>query len=98
MENPYFQRKTARQAGCQIDFSIQTKHDTVYICEIKFSRHEIGNEIIKEVSKKIANLKLPKHISRRPVLIHVNGVKDEVIDEQFFSNIIDFSELLKKPN
>lgn len=95
MENPYFQKKTTRQAGCQIDYMIQTKHDTVYICEIKFKRHEIGMSIIKEVTEKINNLKLPKHISRRPVLIHVNGVKDEVIDEQFFSKIIDFSQVLE---
>jgi len=94
MENPHFQRKTTRQAGCQIDYMIQTKHDTVFICEIKFNRCEIGNEIIKEVSEKMEKLKLPKHISRRPVLIHVNGVKDEIIDEQFFSKIIDFSEAL----
>lgn len=96
MENPYFQRKTQRHAGCQIDYMIQTKYDTVYLCEIKFSRHETGNEIIKEVSEKMDKLKLPKHISRRPVLIHVNGVKDEVLDELFFHKIIDFTDVLER--
>lgn len=96
MENPYFQRKTTRHAGCQIDYLIQTKHDTVYVCEIKFSRREIGSEIIKEMREKMIRLKLPKHISRRAVLIHIYGVKDDVIDEQFFSNIIDFGEILNE--
>lgn len=94
MGNPYFQRKTTKQASCQIDYMIQTKHDTVYICEIKFQRKEIGKDIIDEVKEKIEKIVLPKYVSRRPVLIHVNGVKDEVIDEQYFTKIIDFSEML----
>lgn len=29
-----------------------------------------------------------------PVLIHVNGVSDTVVDQQYFTKIIDFSEIL----
>lgn len=92
--NPYFQRKTLRSEGCQIDYMIQTKHDTVYICEIKFTRSEIGIDIINEVKKKMNSLALPKSISRRAVLIHVNGVHEEVYDNQFFYKIIDFGSFL----
>ncbi len=95
ISGPYFQRQTTRQPGCQIDYMIQTKHDILYVCEIKFRREEIGTSIITEMQNKLQNLKIPKHISRRPVLIHVNGVKDEVIDAGFFSAIIDFGSLLK---
>ncbi len=31
LDNPYFQRKTVRQAGCQIDYMIQTRLNTLFI-------------------------------------------------------------------
>ena len=37
-----------------------------------------------------------KAFSIRMVLIHVNGITDAVANSEFFSNIIDFSELLSK--
>ena len=94
--NPFFQRKTHRQLGCQIDYLIQTKFSSVYVCEIKFSRFEIKPGVINEVKEKISKLKLPKHFSYRPVLIHVNGVREDVVDSGFFAEIIDFSNLLKE--
>lgn len=90
-DNPFFQKKTKRQSGCQIDYLIQTKFNTVYICEIKFSQREIGTSIIEEVQEKIDKLSLPKHFSYRPVLIHVNGVTEEVEESGYFSAIIKFS-------
>jgi AAA+ ATPase superfamily predicted ATPase len=93
--NPFFQRHTARQPGCQIDYLIQTRFDTAYVCEIKFSRFEIGPEIINEMERKIERLKLPRHFSYRPILIHVNGVREDVHDSNFFAKIIDFSEFLQ---
>ncbi len=92
--NPYFQRKTARLNPLQIDYLIQVKQDTVYICEIKFNRNLIQKEVIEEMRRKANKLVLPKHISKRFVLIHVNGVSDELVDEQFFQYIIDFGELM----
>lgn len=93
--NPFFQRKTITQPGCQIDFLIQTKFNNVYVCEIKFSKHKIGHSIIKEVAEKIEKLKLPKNFSCRPVLICANGAQDEVVNNGFFSEIIYFEQLLK---
>lgn len=90
-ENPFFQRKTVRSAGCQIDYMIQTKFGTLYVCEIKFSKSEIGLSIIEEVQKKIDAIALPRSFSCRPVLIHVNGVTEEVIDSGYFASIVDFS-------
>ncbi|MFA6037354.1 MAG: ATP-binding protein [Legionellales bacterium] len=93
-DNPYFQRKTERIKGCQIDYLIQTKYNTLYVCEIKFSKNILGRDIVNEVSNKISAITIPKHFSYRPVLIHVNGVSDEVIESDFFSTIIDFGQLL----
>jgi AAA+ ATPase superfamily predicted ATPase len=94
-ENPYFQRKTARQQGCQIDYLIQTRFHSIYIFEIKFLRYEIKTNVIDEVKEKLQRIKLPRHFSYRPVLVHVNGVSQEVIDSGFFAEIFDFSQLLE---
>jgi len=93
-DNPFFQRTTLRTAGCQIDYLIHTRFNTLYVCEIKFSKKEIGANIINEMRQKIERLKYPKGFSCRPVLIHVNGVTDSVLESGFFVNIIDFSQLL----
>jgi AAA+ ATPase superfamily predicted ATPase len=93
-ENPFFQRKTLRNQGCQIDYLIQTKHGSLYICEIKFLKNTINSSIIEEVEKKFKKLTFPKGLSCRFVLIHVNGVDNSLIESDFFYRIIDMSELL----
>lgn len=94
MDGPYYQRNTTKHPACQIDYLIQTKFNTLYLCEIKFSKHKIEKKVIKECEAKIAALKLPAGVSCRPVLIQVNGVQDSIIESEFFAAIIDFSELL----
>jgi len=64
------------------------------VCEVKFSKKPIGPRIIEEVKEKTKRLKVPRRFSIRPILIHVNGVEDSVIDEGYFDKIIDFSQLL----
>ncbi len=93
-DNPFFQRSTLRTSGCQIDYLIQTRFNTLYLCEIKFRKNPIDLKIIPEIKKKLTNLLVPRGFSCRPVLIHVNGVDDEVINSGFFSAIIDFTKLL----
>jgi hypothetical protein len=48
-DNPFYQRKTARQAGCQIDYPIQAKYNTLYVCKTKFSGNAIGSSAIPEL-------------------------------------------------
>ncbi len=91
--NPYIQSETKDKRGCQIDYVVQTKFNVLYIIEIKFSKNEISTNVITEVEEKIQRLKLPKGISVRPILIHVNGVSPGVIEKDYFATIIDFSEL-----
>lgn len=93
--NPFFQRKTTRNQGCQIDYMIQTKENSLYVCEIKFSKNKIGAQVIDEVKEKINRIKYPKGFSFRPVLIHVNGVSPDLVELDYFSHIIDFSDFLK---
>jgi len=89
---PFFQRATKRQKGAQVDLLIQTRHNTLYVCEIKFSTNEIKRSVITEMEKKIKNLSVPKGFSIRPVLIHVNGVSQAVKESELFNDIVDFSE------
>lgn len=96
-ENPFFQRPSSNQQGCQIDYLIQTRFNVLYICEIKFSREKIKSSITDEVSEKIRRIKIPKQFSLMPVLIHVNGITDQVAESELFAHIIDFGEILKDP-
>lgn len=95
IDGPFFQRSTTKTKGCQIDYLVQTKTATLYACEIKFSRNEIKLDIINEMKNKLSNLSIPRGFSYLPVLIHVNGVHDTVLDKNYFFKVIDFSELLE---
>ncbi len=91
---PFVQKAGARQKGCQVDYLIQTRFRNFFVCEVKFKQDVIGKEVIHEMEEKLASLKYPKGFSCRPVLIHVNGVSEEVVDSGFFASIVDFSDLL----
>lgn len=95
MDGPFFQNQAARQAGCQIDYMVQTRFNTLYVCEVKFSKNPIGPRVIKEMQEKTKRLKVPKRFSIRPVLIHVNGIEDSVLDQGYFDKVIDFGQLLE---
>ena len=94
MDGPFFQNAAARQPGCQIDYMVQTRFNTQYICEVKFSKNTIDRQVIEEMKEKTKRLKIPKHFSIRPVLIHVNGLESSVLDEEYFDKVIDFGQLL----
>ncbi len=92
---PFFQKATARRKRCQIDVLLQTYDRVLYLVEIKFSKHPIGCGIKQEIEEKIHRLHLPRGFSVKPILIHVNGVTENLEDERFFNRIINFTELLK---
>ncbi|MBA2729007.1 MAG: AAA family ATPase [Parachlamydiaceae bacterium] len=92
--NPFFQRMTKKHPGCQIDYLIQTRFNILYVCEFKFLKDAVGKGVINEVQQKIARLAPPKRFSILPVLVHVNGVSQEVVKSGFFAKIIDFGNAL----
>ncbi len=96
VDNPYYQKRTKRILGCQIDYMIQTRMNTLFVCECRFSQRSISKKIIHEIQQKIKNIAIPKNFTCVPVLIHVNGVDDEVIEADYFYKIIDFRELLER--
>lgn len=94
-DNPFFQRKNTKQRGCQIDYLIQTQHNTLYICEIKYSKNEIGIQIIDEMEEKINRLSIPKGFSYRTVLIYMNGMNELLEESRYFSHTIDLGDFLR---
>lgn len=94
MDGPFFQTSTKRQPGCQIDYLVQTRFNNLYLCEVKFSKNLVSRKVIEEVEEKRKRLKVPRHFSIRPVLIHVNGVDEGVMDEGTFNKVIDFGQVL----
>lgn len=93
-DNPYFQTTTKIQLGCQIDFLIQTRLNTLYVIEIKFSKNQIGLNVVESVKEKINRLNLPKNMVCIPVLVHVNGISEQLVAENYFYSIIDFGSFL----
>lgn len=94
-DNPYRQFPSKRKRGCQIDYLIQTRDKCLYLCEIKFSSTPIGTSVIQEIEDKISALSMPRGFSVRPILIHMNGVTPALLAEEYFSNIVDFSQFLE---
>ena len=41
MDGPFFQSPTTKQQGCQIDYMIQTRFHTLYLCEVKFKKGQL---------------------------------------------------------
>jgi AAA+ ATPase superfamily predicted ATPase len=94
-DGPYFQTKTKLRQGCQIDYLVQSKYGTLHLVEIKFSRKPLGRQVIKEIQERIASLSKSTHQSIIPVLVHVNGVEESVLEADIFARIIDFSKMLE---
>lgn len=90
--SPYFQKKTLRTEPCQIDLLIQTKH-SLYVCEIKF-RKKVESSLVQEVQEKIHRLKVPKHISVRPVLVYAGELSENLENDDYFTARIPFGDLL----
>lgn len=94
-DNPYIQRATKTKKGCQIDYLIQTQFNTLYLCEIKYSKDPVPKSIIAELQQKIDVLSIKRNFSVRPVLIHCNSVSEAVEESGFFAHIINFSDFLE---
>lgn len=94
MDNPYFQKASGRKKGCQIDYLIQMRSNTLFVCEVKMRRRELGLEVIDAMKTKIASLRLPKGFGVSPVLFHLGPVSDALLSSRYFYRIVDISEFL----
>lgn len=93
IDNPYFQKASGRKKGCQIDYLIQTHSNTLFICEVKMRRRELGLEVIDAMKAKITSLSLPKGFGVSPVLFHLGPISDALLSSRYFYRIIDIADL-----
>lgn len=91
---PYRQTKTSIVQGCQIDYLIQTKTNSLFICEFKFKKREISSEIITQMQEKISRLKTPKGFAKVAILFHLSGVAPSVATNTYFYRIVDIADFL----
>lgn len=94
-QGPYRQTKTTIQQGCQIDYLMQSKTNSLFICEFKFKKRELSGEIITEMQDKISRLKTPKGFAKVAVLFHLSGVASSVATNPYFYRIIDIADFLE---
>jgi AAA+ ATPase superfamily predicted ATPase len=94
-DSPYLQRAGKTQAGCQIDYMIQTELNSLFICEIKFSKNTISSKVIQELQDKIKALKKPKHLACLPVVIYFGEASEAVLDSSTLFKAIDFQEFFR---
>lgn len=90
----FYQKPTTTRKGCQIDSLIQLRTGVLFAVEIKFSRNILGVEIVEDMKMKLAQLDKPKNVVVNPVLIHLNGVSDGIVDSNFFYRIINLNDWL----
>ena len=93
-QGPLSKRLEKKGARFQIDFIIQTRTKSVYICEIKFSSSRIGSEIVDEVEEKAKKLKVPHGFAIIPVLITNAEVTSGVVNSNYFGKLVHIGELL----
>lgn len=93
IDNPYFQKAGNRKKGCQIDYLIQMRSNTFFVCEVKMCRRELGLEVIDEMRAKIATLSVPKGFGISPVLFYLGPISDALLSSRYFYRIIDIADL-----
>jgi uncharacterized protein len=90
---PYFQGKTLRHEGCQVDLLLRTRK-SLYVVEIKL-RSTIPRICIHEVQEKVRRLKLPKGTPCRTVLVYHGDLDPGIEDEDYFDYLVPFERLFE---
>ena len=73
------------------------RYNTLFVCEIKMRRRELGVELIEEMKAKIASLAIPKGFGISPVLFHLGPVSNALVRNGYFYRIIDIADLQVGP-
>lgn len=90
---PYFAPARGGSAAVQVDLLFDRADDVITVCEMKYSRHPPGIEVIDAMEKKLG---LIAHVAGRktlqPVLIVRGRVSQELTAAGYFYRIIAASE------
>jgi len=52
--------------------------------------------VIDAIKEKVKRLSIPRGFGVAPVLVHMGGVSDSVVESQYFYRIIDLRDWLEK--
>lgn len=67
--------------------------NTLFVCEIKMRRRELGLEVVDAMKAKIASLAIPKGFGISPILFHLGPLSDALLSSRYFYRIIDIADL-----
>lgn len=93
MDNPYIQKSSKRKKGCQIDYLIHMRSNSLFVCEVKMRRRELGLEVVEAMKSKIASFETPKGFAVVPVLFHLGPISDALLSSTYFYRIVDLADL-----
>lgn len=91
---PWSKAAGAGGRGCQIDSLIQTRRAAMVV-EIK-RRREIGREVIDEVEKKVAALKVRKGMAVRTALVYAGRLLPGVEADGYFDAVVSAEDVLRR--
>jgi len=93
-DNPFIQTPSTRRKGCQIDYLIQTKMNSLIICEFKFSKNELNSSVLNELREKSETLSTPRGFGRALALFHIGGVSPKIQESPALYRVVDLREQL----
>jgi len=93
-DNPFIQTPTTRRRGCQIDYLIQTKMNSLIICEFKFSKNELNSSVLNELKQKSETLSVPRGFGKALALFHIGGVSAKIEECPLLYRVIDLRNSL----
>lgn len=89
---PYYRRRSARNAGVQIDLLVQLPR-CVYVVEVK-RKERIRASVEAEVQEKVDRLSLPSGKSVKTVLVYDGEIDPSIEEDGYFDYLLPATRLL----
>lgn len=90
----YWQTKTARREGLQIDMVIERADNVTHLVECKWSQGKVGKSAIEELARKKRLYPNPHNHTLKITLIVAAGVTKEVAGSSLVDNVITLKDIL----
>ena len=95
-DNPFIQTPSTRRRGCQIDYLIQMKMNSLILCEFKFSKNELNSSVLNELKEKYDTLSIPRGFGKALALFHIGGVSPKIEESPLLYRVVDLRDLLEE--
>lgn len=91
LASPYIKKNDER---FQIDLLYQRADRVITVCEIKHQNIKIGTNIIPEMQRKCALLKVPRGHTLEKALISLYGPHNSLKDTGYFHHVVTLDDIL----